>query len=41
MIPLSIGFLWGVHHFEKLEKKFETPLNAKELGESMMLSASS
>jgi MFS family permease len=25
MIPTTIAFLWGVNHFEKLEKQFETP----------------
>jgi MFS family permease len=28
MFPISLMFLWGLNHFEKLEKKFETPSNA-------------
>lgn len=35
MIPISLSFLWGVSYFEKLEKQFEIPTNAKEAGSSI------
>jgi MHS family proline/betaine transporter-like MFS transporter len=41
MIPSCLSFLWGVHHFEKLERQFETPSNAKEAGEKLIKSPAS
>jgi MHS family proline/betaine transporter-like MFS transporter len=34
MIPVGIGFFLGIRHFEKLEKQFEIPTDAKNLAES-------
>jgi MFS transporter, MHS family, proline/betaine transporter len=36
MLPINLGFMWGLFHFEKLEKQFETPSNTKEEGEQLM-----
>lgn len=41
MLPITIAFALGVHHFEKLEKQFETPSNAKEAGEKLIKSPAS
>jgi MFS family permease len=41
MLPICISYLYGVHHFEKLEKQFETSTNAKEAGEKLMSSPAS
>jgi len=40
-LPCAIGSLWGIHHFEKLEKQFEILTNAKEAGDLISLSPAS
>jgi MFS family permease len=41
ILPITIGFYWGICHFEKLEKQYEVPTNAKEAGELISLSPAS
>lgn len=35
-IPISLMFLWGLNHFEELNKQFETTTNAKEATEEQI-----
>lgn len=41
MIPMCGSFIWGTIYFEKLEKQFEIPSNAKKLAEELMPSSTS
>ena len=38
LLPTIMGTTWSIYHFEKLEKQFETPTNAKEAGEKFIKS---